>query len=283
MLCHLNRQRRLTLTMHRSKGLRCITQNDWSMSFPVWIEIFGLKLHPHPVFEVLAYSLGFQTYLQLRKRWSLPLKLSLEQNLQLLAGCLFGAWTGSKLLELLNAPQFYWANRQNLALLISGKTIVGGFLGGWAGVELVKKSLGISVATGDLYVFPILIGTVIGRIGCFLTGLEDGTCGLETTLPFGIDFGDGITRHPTQLYEIAFALALGAFFLWHIQKPYPNGWRFRVLMCSYFSFRFIIEFLKPRPETYLGLNAIQVASLAGALYSAFLLLKLNANTSPNPV
>lgn len=252
------------------------------MSFPIWIEIFGFKIHPHLVFEALAYTLGFQTYLRLRKRWQLPINLTLEQNLQLLAGCLLGAWIGSKLLDLLNAPQFYWTHRENLGLLLSGKTIVGGFLGGWAGVELVKKSLGISIATGDLYVFPILLGIAIGRIGCFLTGLEDGTCGVETALPWGIDFGDGVARHPTQLYEIAFALALGAFFLWRIRRSYPNGWLFRALMCSYFAFRVAIEFLKPRPETYFGLNAIQIASLAGAIYSGVLLLKLRAAASPNP-
>jgi phosphatidylglycerol:prolipoprotein diacylglycerol transferase len=249
------------------------------MSFPVWIEIFGLKLHPHVVFELLAYSTGFQLYLRLRARWKLPSVLTLEQNLQLIAGCLFGAWAGSKILDIANAPQLYWAHRDNLAFLLSGKTLVGGLLGGWIGVELVKKSLGISFATGDVYVFPVLTGIAIGRLGCFLTGLEDGTCGLETALPFGINFGDGIARHPTQLYEIVFALTVGAFFLWRMRKPYPNGWLFRTMMCGYFLFRFAIEFLKPRPEMYLGLSAIQIASLAGALCSAFLLLKLQPAAS----
>jgi prolipoprotein diacylglyceryltransferase len=138
------------------------------MSFPVWIEIFGLKLHPHVVFELLAYSTGFQLYLRLRARWKLPAVLTLEQNLQLIAGCLFGAWAGSKILDVLNAPQLYWAYRHNFTFLLSGKTLVGGLLGGWIGVELVKKSLGISFATGDVYVFPILTGIAIGRWAAFL-------------------------------------------------------------------------------------------------------------------
>ncbi len=254
------------------------------MNFPVWIDLFGFKLHPHLVFEALAYSLGFQTYLRLRTRWKLPAELPLEQNLQLVAGCIFGAWFGAKVLDVLNSPMQYWQHRGDAGFLMSGKTIVGGFLGGWAAVEWIKKSLGISFSTGDVYVFPILLGISIGRVGCFLTGLDDGTCGVETALPFGIDFGDGIRRHPTQLYEIAFAFTLAAFFLWRMRRPFVNGWLFRTMMCAYFSFRFFIEFLKPRPETYLGVSAIQLASLGGAIYAATLLAQMasQSNSAVSP-
>jgi phosphatidylglycerol---prolipoprotein diacylglyceryl transferase len=38
-------------------------------------------------------------------------------------------------------------------------------------------------------------------------GLAGHTDGNPTTLPWGVNFGDGIPRHPTQLYEIAFLAA----------------------------------------------------------------------------
>jgi len=41
-----------------------------------------------------------------------------------------------------------------------------------------------------------------------LTGLSDNTYGTPTNLPWAVNFGDGIPRHPTQLYEIAFLIAL---------------------------------------------------------------------------
>ncbi len=53
----------------------------------------------------------------------------------------------------------------------------------------------------------------IGRVGCFLTGLSDATCGVRTDLPWGVDYGDGVPRHPAQIYEILFLLALGTM-LW---------------------------------------------------------------------
>jgi prolipoprotein diacylglyceryltransferase len=55
----------------------------------------------------------------------------------------------------------------------------------------------------------------VGRIGCFLTGLADNTYGTPTGLPWGVDFGDRIHRHPTQLYEIAFLMILIPL-LWHL-------------------------------------------------------------------
>jgi prolipoprotein diacylglyceryltransferase len=55
---------------------------------------------------------------------------------------------------------------------------------------------------------PLAIGIAVGRLGCFFAGLDDFTYGTPTTLPWGHDFGDGIARHPVQLYESA---AMAAF------------------------------------------------------------------------
>ena len=43
-------------------------------------------------------------------------------------------------------------------------------------------------STGDLFVVPLCVGTAIGRIGCFLSGLEDRTYGTPTSLPWGDRF-----------------------------------------------------------------------------------------------
>jgi phosphatidylglycerol---prolipoprotein diacylglyceryl transferase len=91
---------------------------------------------------------------------------------------------------------------------VGGKTIVGALVFGLISVEIMKRYIGLRPSTGDLYAIPLALGIAIGRIGCFLTGLSDNTYGIPTRLPWAVDFGDGIPRHPTQLYEIAFLLAL---------------------------------------------------------------------------
>ena len=148
---------------------------------------------------------------------------------------------------------------------MGGKTIVGGLLGGWIGVEVAKKRLGITHSTGDAYVLPLATGMVIGRIGCFLTGLADRTYGTATALPWGIDFGDGIARHPTQLYEIVFLTVLGISLAFYSPRSPVTRWSFRLFMAGYLGFRLAVEFIKPTWKPLLGLSPIQWASLAGAL------------------
>jgi hypothetical protein len=110
------------------------------------------------------------------------------------------ALLGSKLLSGLENPAR--SASAPLVAVLSSKTIVGGLIGGLIAVEIVKKIAGIRTPTGDLFAIPLCVGIAVGRIGCFLTGLDDGTFAVATTLPWGINFGDGIARHPTQLYEI---------------------------------------------------------------------------------
>ena len=238
------------------------------MHFPVYIHLFGLTLHPHMVMELLAYSGGFQLYLLLRRRWpNRDAALPIEQAMWVIVGAVFGAAAGSKVLAWLESAQHYWSQRENLAVLLGGKTIVGGLLGGWAGVELVKKRLGIRHSTGDVYVFPLILGMCLGRVGCFLTGLPDHTYGDYTSLPWAVDFGDG-PRHPTQLYEIAFLLLVGVALLVRLRSIAFNGELFRLFMLAYLSFRFLVEFMKPSDKPIGGLSAIQVASLGGAAWCA---------------
>jgi phosphatidylglycerol:prolipoprotein diacylglycerol transferase len=231
------------------------------MTFPVEFHILGRQIPAHAVFELLAYTVGFQVYLYLRRRTAGAV-VPFEKNMWVVVGCVFGAFVGSKVLAWAESPGEYWNARNTIAAL-GGKTIVGGLLGGWAGVEIAKKRLGIRQSTGDLFVFPLIIGTAIGRVGCFLTGLPDHTYGNHTSLPWGVNFGDG-PRHPAQLYEIGFVLVLGCALLVRIRRPYFNGELFRLFLMSYLLFRVGVEFIKPSFKPYAGLSAIQVASLVGA-------------------
>ena len=238
------------------------------MQFPTYIHVFGVSVHPHMLFELLAYSAGFQFFLLVRRWWPRrEAAVPMDQMMCLIVGGILGAAAGSKLLAWVESASHYWANRDNLAVLLGGKTIVGGLIGGWAGVEIVKKRLGIRHSTGDVYVFPLVLGMCIGRVGCFLTGLADHTCGVHTSLPWGVDFGDG-PRHPAQLYEIAFLLLLALALLLRLRTAAFNGELFRLFMLSYLSFRFLVEFIKPSDKPFGGLSAIQLACVFVAAWCA---------------
>jgi prolipoprotein diacylglyceryltransferase len=222
-----------------------------------------LTPHPalHPVFEALAYAAGYGLYKLLRARAGDA--LSDERRWLILAATALGALAGSRLLGLLEqAPRigFHWSS----LLLPGGKTIVGGLLGGWLAVEIAKPLLNIHTRTGDLFAIPLCLGIAIGRIGCFLAGLADDTYGKPSSLPWAVNFGDGIPRHPTQLYEITFLLLLAALLFWLSRRPHANGALFRLFMAAYLTWRLLIDFIKPQPLIH-GMNVIQWACVAGLI------------------
>jgi prolipoprotein diacylglyceryltransferase len=214
-------------------------------------------LPPHPVFELLAYTLGFRLYLRARRQAGDH--LDDDRRWWVIAGAVLGAWLGSKVVFWLCDPALTLAHLADPAYMLGGKTIVGGLAGGMAGVELTKKLLGVTRSTGDLFALPLCAGIAIGRIGCFLTGLDDRTCGLAAAVPWGVDFGDGVPRHPTQLYEIAFLALLAGYLAW--RPPAREGARFRAFMIGYMGFRLLAEAIKPGVPLA-GLTAIQWTCVA---------------------
>jgi prolipoprotein diacylglyceryltransferase len=76
-------------------------------------------------------------------------------------------------------------------------------------------------------------------------------------MPWGVDFGDGLMRHPTQLYEAGFVWLLGIILWRHSRGPYNIGDLFKMFMVAYFGFRLVCDFLKPEVRVFAGLSAIQ--------------------------
>lgn len=248
------------------------------MTFPVYFDLGFARLHPHPVMETLAYFIGFRLYLLTRSKDALPG----SKAIWIVVAATLGAAAGSKLLYWLEDPAETMRRWNDYGYMMGGKTIVGGLLGGLIAVEWTKKRIGIAQSTGDDMAIPLGVGMCIGRVGCFLAGLDDHTYGTATAWPTGIDFGDGVLRHPTQLYEIAFLLALGAALLVLKQRArsgavfVPNGGLFQLFMTGYLTFRFAVDFIKPTPHPFAGLNNIQLACIAGLAYYAVRLAKWKA-------
>lgn len=234
------------------------------------MNLWGRQLNPHLFFEFLAYAVALCAYLVLRRRFGD--NIAAPTRWAVVAGAVAGGAIGAKLLFLFEDPQLTIHNLHNPAYLTGGKTIVGALAFGLLFVELLKKYIGVGRSTGDLYAIPLCLGIAVGRIGCFLTGLPDNTYGTPTSLPWGVDFGDGITRHPTQLYEIAFLLVLASA-LYFVTRSitrentvFKLGDAFKLFMVAYMAFRLLCDFIKPYPKVFLGLRAIQWVCLLVLLY-----------------
>jgi prolipoprotein diacylglyceryltransferase len=230
----------------------------------------------HLVLEWLALAGGVQLYRWQRRRARQPALLQ-PGSFAVVVGCILGAAIGNKLVFWIEMPHLWQGTVPDWRLIASGQSIVGGLLGGLLGVEIAKKLAGIRGSTGDQFILPLVVGTVVGRIGCFLAGLNDGTFGVPTTLPWGVDFGDGMPRHPTQVYDMVFALVAGCL-LWRWRGPLARspGLAFKLYLASYLAWRLLVDGIKPVPYAYaFGLSGIQwVCVLALACYLPFVCRQL---------
>jgi prolipoprotein diacylglyceryltransferase len=150
-----------------------------------------------------------------------------------------------------------------------GHSVAGALAGAIVAVELFKLTKGIRVSTGAIWVAPLAAGIAVGRVGCLFAGLSDQTYGSPTTLPWAIDLGDGVPRHPVQLYESAAMLLFLGIYLVALrrQAAWAVSRGFYVFVGFYAVQRFAWEFPKPYPAVWLGLTIFQLLSLGLLAYA----------------
>jgi prolipoprotein diacylglyceryltransferase len=223
----------------------------------------------HAIFDVAAWlaaaAAGWWLQRVQRRQLHTPPFASQSFELPYLAALLFGAGIGAYLFGTLNL----WLSG------ISGiaRSVEGALAGGIFAIELYKWRAGIWLRTGARFALPLAVGVAVGRLGCYFAGLDDFTYGTPTTLPWGHDFGDGILRHPVQLYESAAMAAFAVFYLLAVLNRnrfvVTNG--FYLALAFYGLQRFIWEFLKPYGALVGPLNLFHLLSLAILLYAVVML------------
>ncbi len=200
----------------------------------------------------------------LGRRGQRSLGLTGQQRLGIALGAFCGGMIGAKLPFVLTDWPGLLTGR---AWLDNGKTLVFGLVGGYLGVEWAKSALGVRVKTGDSFAVPVAVAVAVGRLGCFSVGCCHGG---PTRLPWGVDFGDGLRRHPTQLYECGFHLAMAGLLVVLGRRGIWRGQLIKLYIIAYLLYRFVSEWLRPEPPVALGLTGYQWAALA--LVPVFVLL-----------
>lgn len=214
----------------------------------------------HTGFDVLAWLVSIAALFILRRTWFRQNPVDATLRFGYLAAVLIGAGLGAWFFGTLNA----WISGQpGLA-----RSVEGALAGAIVSIELYKKFNGINARTGAIYALPMALGISVGRIGCLLSGMEDFTYGVPTDGSWGWNFGDGVLRHPVQLYEtVSMTLFALAYFV-QIRRG-SAFWRvngFYLAVTFYAVQRFMLEFLKPYEPMAIGLTVFQFLSLALACY-----------------
>jgi phosphatidylglycerol:prolipoprotein diacylglycerol transferase len=205
-----------------------------------------------------AWATGFGLLLLGRQ----PLGVSRRDLAALALGALCGGMIGAKLPFVLSDWPGFLSGQ---AWFQDGKTIMSGLVGGYLGAMLTEWALGIQGLNCDVLAAPLAAAIGVGRLACFQAGCCYGTA---TSLPWGVDFGDGCRRHPTQLYESAFHLTAAAVLFYLQRRQMFRGQLIRLYFVAYFIYRFLTEFIRPEPPIFLGLTGYQLAALVLAPFFA---------------
>ena len=216
----------------------------------------------HTVFDLAAWGGGLALSVALY-RWRL--KALTEGVARKVAGGYFaalalGAIPGAWLLGSLNSLRG--------ATPALSHSVAGALVGAIVGVEVYKALRGVKGSTGGIFVGSFSLGVAVGRLGCFFAGLPDDTYGAPTRLPWAVDLGDGVGRHPVQLYESASMALFLAIYLMDLARR--RDWAMRrgfYVMCGWYGLqRFCWEFLKPYPRLMGPFNVFHLLCLGLVIY-----------------
>ena len=184
---------------------------------------------------------------------------------------------GARLYHVLESPRELIADP---SVLISrfGFAWFGGFLGGFLALLFLARHFQIpALEFMDICSPAASVGYAIGRIGCLLSG--DGDYGIPTTLPWGMSFPNGVVPttdrvHPTPIYEFIAWMVIAAV-LWQLGKKAlsgrrPSGEVFSAYLILTGLARFLVEFIRINPRSFLGMSNAQTASLVSIVIGLIL-------------
>lgn len=228
------------------------------------MDLLGVSVPIYTFFVLLGLVVGGLTLFLLNRR--LPDDGDrVDHSFIVIAAALFGGILGAKLPIWILYGAAIFNGGFNLSAFLSGRTILGGLIGGTLAVIAVKRFFGIKRRTGNQLAPAIAIGMAIGRLGCFFQGC---CAGITTAFPWGVDFGDGLMRHPTQLYEVLFH-GVAFIYLWrHPKTKVEGGSLLTQYFMAYFVFRFVTEWLRMNPHMVLMLTVYQWLCLLGLGFMA---------------
>jgi phosphatidylglycerol:prolipoprotein diacylglycerol transferase len=182
---------------------------------------------------------------------------------------------GAKLYHALETPRELLADPLGQLFSRYGLAWFGGLIAGFAAfVWLARRFKYSLLEVFDAGSAAAALGYGVGRIGCLLSG--DGDYGVPTSLPWGMSFPNGLVPttervHPTPIYELI-AACLIAWILWRMgaNKALRPGVVFAAYLILTGVSRFLVEFIRINPRSFLGMTNAQAASVVSILAGAVL-------------
>lgn len=133
-----------------------------------------------------------------------------------------------------------------------GMSFHGGLIGVVAGLYLFARKSGKTYFQVNDFIAPMVpLGLGFGRIGNFINKELWGRPA-ESVIPWAMDYGDHIARHPSSLYQaLSEGLILFLIMFFYSKMPRPTMAVSALFIICYGVFRFITEFYRT-PDDHLG-------------------------------
>jgi len=198
-------------------------------------------------------------------------------------GALIGGFAGAKIAYLIAEGWLEWQQPDRWLRWATGKSVLGGLLGAYAGVEGTKHLVGHKASTGDAFAVIVPIGILLGRIGCYLNGC---CLGKPTAGVFAARDINGIPRWPAPAVEGSFQVVMLITILVLQRRGLLRDRLFFLYLTAYGLFRFLHEFMRDTPKVWLGLSGYQFIALVMAAIGFAMLSKrtkfMLAQSVPTP-
>jgi phosphatidylglycerol:prolipoprotein diacylglycerol transferase len=151
-------------------------------------------------------------------------------------------------------PGYYLSHPLEVfAIWQGGMAFHGGLIGVIVALAFYCRRRGLRFLAVMDFVAPLVpLGLAAGRMGNFINGE---LWGRASTVPWAMIFpqaGDGVPRHPSQLYQFAGEGLLLFVLLWIVSaRPRATGTVAGLFLLGYGLFRFLAEFAR-EPDAFLG-------------------------------
>lgn len=123
----------------------------------------------------------------------------------------------------------------------------------------------------DTLVLPFSFILIFGRIANFINGELWGTI---TNVPWCVDFGDKLCRHPSQLYEAAKNVVIFSILSYMKNLKLRKGTLFWSFIGMYGLFRFLVTFTRVAEYYFLGIGIGQWLSLLMVPVAGYMLYRI---------
>lgn len=254
---------------------------------PVLLKIGHFELHWYSLAVVVAILAAVLISARAIKKKGIPLEEFHAGILWVILGGIIGA----RIFHVID----HWGHYMSNPALIpgfSGLSIYGALAGGAVATIIYTRIRRISLArVADALVPGLLVGQMIGRLGCIINGdAYGGITGLPWafiyTHPNAMIPSDlyGLPTHPYPVYEILWN-GMALLFIWQLGRRFnKDGVVFLSYLSIYSAGRFILSFVRQENIWLWGLQQAQVIALLVAVTSlaaiVHLLVKQRTQVSP---